>query len=217
VMPNTDQYDPRYRSENGEFSLPKAKALLDMYGYVDKDGDGWRDLPDGSPLILKKATLPDGLSRALDEQWQRNMKALNVRIEFAAAKFQENMKAGRVGKLQMWQLGTLAAGPDGQGTFQRYDSTQIGGQNWARFKLPAMDELYKRMQVLPDGPERLALFEQAKRLAAAYAPYKTHVHRYVNDLTQPWVVGYRRPVFWQDNWQYLDIDTSKLPAKLARH
>jgi ABC-type transport system substrate-binding protein len=216
VMPNTDQYDPNYRSENGEFSLAKAKALLDLYGYVDKDGDGWRDLPDGSPLVLKKATLPDGLSRALDEQWQRNMKALNVRIEFSAAKFQENLKAGRAGKLQMWLLGTLAAGPDGQGTFQRYDSTQIGGQNWARFKLPAMDDLYKRMKVLPDGPERLALFNEAKRLAAVYAPYKTHVHRIVNDMVQPWVVGYRRPVFWQDNWQYMDIDTSKLPADLRK-
>jgi ABC-type transport system substrate-binding protein len=216
VMPNTDQYDPDFRSENGEFSLPKARALLDMYGYVDKDGDGWRDLPDGSPLVLKKATNPDGLSRAQDEQWQRNMKALNVRIEFSAAKFQENLKAGRAGKLQMWLLGTLAAGPDGQGTFQRYDSTQIGGQNWARFKLPAMDDLYKRMKVLPDGPERLALFTQAKRLAAVYAPYKTHVHRVVNDMTQPWVVGYRRPVFWQENWQYLDIDTSKLPAELRK-
>jgi ABC-type transport system substrate-binding protein len=216
VMPNTDQYDPDFRSENGEFSLPKARALLDMYGYVDKDGDGWRDLPDGSPLVLKKATNPDGLSRAQDEQWQRNMKALNVRIEFSAAKFQENLKAGRAGKLQMWLLGTLAAGPDGQGTFQRYDSTQIGGQNWARFKLPAMDDLYKRMKVLPDGPERLALFAQAKRLAAVYAPYKTHVHRVVNDMTQPWVVGYRRPVFWQENWQYLDIDTSKLPAELRK-
>jgi ABC-type transport system substrate-binding protein len=216
VMPNTDQYDPNYRSENGEFSLPKAKALLDLYGYVDKDGDGWRDMPDGSPLVLKKATLPDGVSRALDEQWQRNMKALNVRIEFQAAKFQENLKAGRAGKLQMWLLGNLAAGPDGQGTFQRYDSTQIGGNNWARFKLPLMDDLYKRMKVLPDGPERLALFNEAKRVAAVYAPYKAHVHRHVIDMTQPWVVGYRRPVFWQENWQYLDIDTSKLPAELRK-
>ena len=23
------------------------KALLDIYGYVDRDGDGWRELPDG--------------------------------------------------------------------------------------------------------------------------------------------------------------------------
>ena len=134
------------------------------------------------------------------------MKAINVRIEFVTAKFQENLKAGRAGKLQMWSLSVLAADPDGQGTFQRYDSKQIGGQNYARFNLPAMDALYRQLDTLPDGPERLALMDQAKRLAVAYAPYKTHVHRYISDMAQPWVIGYRRPVFWQEFWQYIDID-----------
>jgi ABC-type transport system substrate-binding protein len=214
VMPNTDNYDKDFRSENGEYSVPKAKALLDLYGYVDKDGDGWRDMPNGSPLVLQKSTNPDQVSRQLDEQWQRNMTAINVRIQFLTAKFQENLKAGRSGKLQMWTLGTLAAGPDSLGTFQRYDSRQFGGQNYARFKLPAMDEIYVRLDTMPDGPERDALFKQAQRLSVVYAPYKTHVHRYVNDMTQPWLIGYRRPVFWQDFWQYLDVDTSKLPQKL---
>ena len=62
-------------------------------------------------------------------------------------------------------------------------------------------------------PERLALFAQFKRLAVVYAPYKVHVHRYINDLAQPWVIGYRRPVFWQEYWQYIDIDNSLRKAK----
>ena len=33
--------------------LPRAKALLDMYGYVDRDGDGWREQPNGQPLTLE--------------------------------------------------------------------------------------------------------------------------------------------------------------------
>ena len=31
----------------------KAKALLDMFGYVDRDGDGWREQPDGTPLVIR--------------------------------------------------------------------------------------------------------------------------------------------------------------------
>jgi hypothetical protein len=27
----------------------------------------------------------------------------------------------------------------------------------------------------------------------------------VTDLVQPWVFGYRRPLFWQDFWQYVDV------------
>ena len=34
------------------YDVAGAKALLDKFGYVDSDGDGWRDLPDGKPLKL---------------------------------------------------------------------------------------------------------------------------------------------------------------------
>jgi len=211
AVPHGYAYKASYRSENGEYSVARAKALLDMYGYVDKDGDGWREMPDGSPLVLKKATQPDQQSRQLDEQWKRDMDALNIRIEFQPAKWPENLKAGRAGKLMMWGLGGSSAGFDSLGAFARYHSKQIGGQNFARFKLPAMDALYDRLDEMPDGPERLALFEEAKRLSVVYAPYKFHVHRYFNDMAHPWVIGYRRPLFWNEYWQFVDIDTSKLP------
>ena len=37
IVPHTTGYDTSFRSEMGEFSPPRAKALLDMFGYVDKD------------------------------------------------------------------------------------------------------------------------------------------------------------------------------------
>ena len=213
VLPHTTNYDPRFKSENSEYSVARAKALLDLYGYVDKDGDGWRDMPDGKPLVLLKSTQPDQTSRQLDEQWKRDMTAINIKMEFKPAKWPENLKASRAGSLMMWGLGTLAAGPDSLGGFQKYHSKQIGGQNQARFKNQRMDELYDTMDSTPDGPERTALLNEAMRLAVVYAPYKTHAHRYVNDLAHPWVVGYRRPLFWQEYWMYLDIDESKRPRR----
>jgi ABC-type transport system substrate-binding protein len=112
----------------------------------------------------------------------------------------------------MWSLGGSAASPDGQGSLARYHSRQVGGQNMARFKLPAFDTLYERLQVLPDGAERDALFDQAKRLALAYMPYKFKLNRISVDMAQPWVIGYRRPVFWQEWWHYVDIDDTKRPT-----
>ena len=49
VVPHSLAFDPSLKTENSEYNPAKARALLDLYGYVDKDGDGWRDLPDGSP------------------------------------------------------------------------------------------------------------------------------------------------------------------------
>ena len=150
-------------------------------------------------------------NRKINEVMKKNMDAIGIRTTFNVAQWPENLKAARAGKLPMWSLGGAAAAPDGQGSLARYHSRQIGGQNMARFRLPAFDALYERMQVLPDGPERAALFDQAKKLAVAYMPYKFKLNRISVDMAQAWVIGYRRPVFWQEWWHYVDIDDTQRP------
>ncbi len=216
TVPHTVGYDPLFKSENSDYSPAKARALLDMHGFVDKDGDGWRDMPDGSPLLLVMNTQPDGLSRKLDELRKKDMDALRIKFEFKTAKWPENLKSARAGAYQIWPVGSSAASPDGQPALARFHSKQIGGQNMSRFKLPAFDAIYERMEVMPDGPERLALFDEAKRISVAYAPTKALVHRLVTDMSQAWLIGYRRPLFWQEWWHMVDIDTSKIPADVKK-
>jgi ABC-type transport system substrate-binding protein len=199
-------YDPEFRSEMGEYDPARAKALLDTYGYVDRDGDGWREQPDGRPLVLEVATETDQLSRRYDDLMKRDMDAIGLRVVFRPAQWPENAKAARAGKLMMWTLGYYAGAPDGLQALVRLYGPAAGGFNESRFRLPAMDALYERLLGLPDGPERTALFDEAKRLAVAYMPEKTTVHRIVTDLTQPWLVGYRRPVFWSDWYDRVDIE-----------
>jgi ABC-type transport system substrate-binding protein len=208
LMPLTYGYDPGYRSEMGMHDVARANALLDMYGYLDRDGDGWREQPDGAPLVLELSTQPEQISRQLDELFKKNMEDLRLRLQFKVAKWPEQLKQARAGKFMMWGVGLSAASPDGQGVLARGYSPEIGGQNLARFKLPEFDRIYERLKNVPDGPERLELFQRANKILIAYAPYKFHVHRIINDLTQPWVSGFRRPPFWQDWWQYVDIDTA---------
>lgn len=205
VAPHTYGYDPAFKSENGEYNLAKAKALLDLYGYVDKDGDGWRDLPDGKPLLIKYATTPEQISRQMDELWKKNLDALGIRIEFQIRKWPEQLKNARAGKLMVWQLGSSSTTPDGQDALQNAYGPGAGGANLGRFKLEKFDELYRKIDHLPDGPERLAAFQEAKKLLVAYMPYKFAVHRLYTDLTQPWVYGYRRPLFWRNTWHVMDI------------
>jgi ABC-type transport system substrate-binding protein len=213
MVPHTTGYDPRFKSENGDFDPARAKALLDLYGYVDRDGDGWRERPDGSPLVLEVATQPDQTSRQFDELWQKNMERIGIKVKFFQGKWPEQLKAARAGKLMLWSLGSSAAGIDGQGSLARLYGPQSGSQNLARFKNDEFDAIYRRMQEIPDGPERDALFEKAKLISVAYMPYKTTVHRFTNDLVHPWLVGYRRPLFWQEWWHMVDIDHSQRPAK----
>lgn len=205
VVPHTTGYDPNFKSEMSDHDPARARALLDLYGYTDRDGDGWREQPGGQPLLLEVATQPDQNSRQFDELWQRNMRSIGIRVKFITAQWPEQLKAARAGKLMVWQLGSSAAAPDGQGSLMRLNGPQAGGQNLARFSLPAFDKVYDRMSALPDGPEREALFLEAKRLSVVYMPYKVRAHRILTDLARPAVVGYRRPLFWLDQWQYIDV------------
>ena len=84
--PNTAHYDANYVSENSEFNLPKAKACWICTRYVDSNGDGWREKPDGSPLILEVATQPDQTSRQLDELMRKDIADLGIKVEFKPAK-----------------------------------------------------------------------------------------------------------------------------------
>jgi len=213
LSPGTTGYDPKFKSENSEYSPARAKALLDLYGYVDRDGDGWRELPDGKPLVIVYSTQADQANREFDTLWKKNMDAVGLRTRFDVGKWGEQLKAARAGKLQVWGLASSAAGLDGHSAFMRMHGPQFGGQNLARFRLAEFDALYDRMSELPDGPERDALFLQGKKIAAAYAPYRATVHPISTDMWHPWVVGFRRPLFWNEWWHMIDIDTTKRPAR----
>ena len=211
IGPGSWGYDPKLKSEMSEFNLPRAKALLDLYGYVDKDGDGWRDQPDGSPLVIEYATQPDQEKRDLAEQWKKNMDALGIRMKFRFAQWPENLKASRAGKLMMWGVG-WSAGPDGQGFLELGYGPNKGQANHARFDLAQFNAVFERQKSLPNGPERQAAMDEAQRLMVAYMPYKVHVHRIWTDLAQPWVIGYHRNVFLREFWKFVDVD----PALQAR-
>ena len=210
MTPFTTGYSPDRRTEMSEYSVPRAKALLDLYGFVDRNGDGWRERPDGSPLVIEMATQSDGTSRQLDELFKKDMDALGLRLSLKVAQWPENLKSARAGNFMTWRVGSSAASPDGQGSLERDYGPSTGKGNLARFQLKAFDAIYERMKALPDGPERLALFDDATKLIVAYMPYRIGVHRILTDLSDASLVGYRRPAFWLDWWQYVDIDTEKL-------
>ena len=215
VVPHTTGYDPAFKSAMSEYDPARAKALLDLYGYVDRNGDGWREQPDGQPLVLEMATEPEQRNRTFNELWKKMMDAVGLQIRFVAAQWPENLKSARAGKLMMWQLGSSATAPDGQPALARLYGPESGNQNLSRFNLPAFNKVYERLLELPDGPERDAQFHEAKLIAAAYMPWKYSVHRMDPDMWHPWVIGFRRPLFWNDWWHLVDIDERMRAAAVA--
>ncbi len=209
MSPHTFGYDPAFRTDQSSHDPARAKALLDMYGYVDRNGDGWRERPDGSPLLLTMSTEPQQSNRQYDENWLKSLTAVGVRIRFEAAQWPENYKASRAGKLQMWFLAGTASQPDAQSDLETMYGESLGEANLARFKRPEFDAIYRRLLDLPNGPERAGLFLKASEIVAAYMPYRIHVHRIFNDFSRPWITGYRQPFFRNQIWQYIEVDAER--------
>jgi ABC-type transport system substrate-binding protein len=211
LAPGTFGYDPAYTTSIGTFDRPRALALLDVYGYLDRNGDGWRELPDGSPLVLELASTSAQRDRQQNELWQRFMAKIGLRMEFRVAQWPELVKQSMAGKLMMWGYGWQVGGPDSDTIFGMAYGPNKEAINDARFDLPAFNALYEQQRVMPDGPRRLEKLHEATRLLAAYMPYMMHLHRVQSDLAQPWILGFRRHPFTSRQWCWLDIDESRRP------
>jgi ABC-type transport system substrate-binding protein len=205
IPPGVEGYDPEFRSPTLDHSPSKAKALLDMFGFVDRDGDGYRERPDGSPLQLELASRPDQESRQYDELWQRSMEAVGLRIRFKKGRFADFVKESNAGTLQMWNLSWSAGSPDADFWMGLFYGPNAAKSNDSRMRLAAFDRMYERSRTLPDSPERARLYQEMTRLLLVYAPWVFHVHHISTHLVQPWVKGYKKHPFKGANWRYLDI------------
>ena len=205
IPPTVSGHDPKFVG-NTKYDPAGAKALLDRFGYVDRDKDGWRDLPDGKPLVLKMGTTPSALERQYNELWQRSLNAVGLRVEFVTQKWPDLLKMARAGQLSMWGLANTSLTPEGYGFLDLLYGPHAGLSNLSRFKLPEFDKLYDRGLRLPDGAEKGKLQYDMSALVAAYSPWMLNAYRFENIIAYPWVVGYKYNGFNQHPWQFFDID-----------
>ena len=211
IPPGVTGYDPKFEG-HVRYDVAGAKALLDKFGYVDRNGDGWRDLPDGKPLVISMGSTADARGRQYEEMWQRSLTSIGVKVEFVKQKWPELLKMALAGQLQMWYLGNISTTTDGYGFLGLLYGGHAGLSNLSRFKQPDYDRLYDRSRSMPDGPERTKVFREMSAIVSAYAPWYFDVYRYENVIRYPWLIGYKHSVFQQHPWQYWDLDM-KMPRR----
>ncbi|MGE5617152.1 MAG: ABC transporter substrate-binding protein, partial [Bacillota bacterium] len=56
IPPDVAGHDAHEATNVFDHDVARAKGLLDLYGYIDRDGDGWREAPDGAPLEVEFAS-----------------------------------------------------------------------------------------------------------------------------------------------------------------
>ena len=208
IPPNLPGHDDNW-SVDVSYDPAAANALLDKFGYRERDSEGYRTLPDGKPLAITMASPTSARDREFDELWQRSMKAIGIRLDFLKQKFPDLIQMGKHGKLQMWRVGWITQYGEGDAFAQLLYSKNIEQTNYARFALPEYDELYRTSRRLPDGPERNKVYRRMSEIVAAYNPWWLGVYTVENTLVQPWLLGYKKNAYWEHPWKYLDVDTGR--------
>jgi ABC-type transport system substrate-binding protein len=184
-----------------------ARALLDKFGYRDRDGDGLRELPDGRPLTIRQTTLVGAVYRQYDDLWLRSMREVGIRMEFPVQTFPEAFKAAHAGQIQMSSFGWNGDIAD---DFMRlFYGPYAGAGNLSRFRNAEYDALYEKSRRTADTAERNKLYEAMTRIVSAQAPWCTNAYRISNTVVASHIRGYRKNVhYFLTPWQYLDIDTA---------
>jgi oligopeptide transport system substrate-binding protein len=189
-----------------------ARALLDRFGYKDRDGDGYRELPDGRPLTLEIASEPDQTSRLFDELWQRSLKSVGIRVRFRKQKWPDLNKAAHAGQLQFWELALSSSIADYY--MQQFYGPSAGAANLARFRNADFDALFRRSRSIAGDDERRQAYARMIDIVAAYDPWCPKAFRISNTAVAPWIRGYAKNAYYPiDPWHFLDVVSASQKAR----
>lgn len=213
LPPNVLGHDPLYRSPVS-YDPALANALLDRYGYAQRDPDGFRRQPKRAhmgtvPLTLAMHSEATPSGRLRDELWRKNLNAIGLRVVFKTDKKTEIIKASRLGTVQMFESNWIADFPDGDNFYQLLYGPNSGRANYARFNLPAFNERYEKARALPDSPARQVLYREMNQLLHAYNPWVPLTHPISADLRHPWLKNYNRHPVELTTWRYIDLDPAE--------
>jgi ABC-type transport system substrate-binding protein len=211
LPPGVSGYDPSLPPKS-IYDPAGARALLDRFGFKDRDGDGYRETPDGKPLTVVRGTLPESWYREMDTQWKKNMDAIGIRMQVQQQTFAELLNMSRSGKLPMFNLGYRSLEPSGYQILQTLWGKSPRDTNPSQFRQADYDAAYEQFLRTPAGPARIALARKMSDISQAYMPMMLHTFGVGNVLYYPWLQGYW-PSSFGFSWKYLDIDIAMRTAK----
>ena len=204
IPPGAAGHEPDFRLAT-RYDPQLANALLDRYGYR-KGPDGYRTLPDGQPLLVRYASLPNERDRQFDELWKRSLDSIGVRMEVEKGTFPELNKLENQCRLMMRSAAWIADYPDGDNFMQLLYGPNSGQSNNACYRSAEYDRRYEKSRRLPDGAARSKLYREMTRIMEVDGAWLLADSRYRNALLQPRVTGYKKhPVLATVEWLYLDL------------
>jgi peptide/nickel transport system substrate-binding protein len=171
------------------YDIDMANEELDAAGYVDADGDGWRDQPDGSPITMQILCTTEQTSLDIAEYIAASFSDVNIQAEATPVDpmgFRPALKAadfdaalgnpgfGEPGMIRYY-LGSDRGELDEEG--------QVVGFNFGGYASEAFDEIASASRMAFEQEARYDLLRQAQEVIASdlpqlplYVPYILEIY-----------------------------------------
>jgi len=166
-------YDPSL--EPYPYAPEKARRILEAAGYRDRDGDGLREAPDGTPLRFEVVTFVEDVASStvnqnLTSSYQSDLQKIGVAVtpvnltldDYRRRLFRDN--DFDVALLQ-WTFDPIYDVTD------LFESDAIGGNNIVRFRHDEVDAIIDKFEQQEDPDLRIDLMKSLQTMLAEEMPY----------------------------------------------
>ncbi len=191
-------------------SIDYARQLLVQAGYPNG-----RDARTGEPLKIFIDVQSQAVGNTSMNWISRQFSQIGVQVEFRPADWSRTREKLLTGNTQIFSHGWLADYPDPENfLFLLYGpesplECECDGSNNSNFLHEEYDDLFRRMRVLPAGPERDALVARMVEIYRSeavwlYAFYPRDIY-----LNNSWVYNTKRHGISKATLKYLRVDDAK--------
>ena len=198
-------------------SIVDAKKLMAEAGYPDG-----RDVKTGRPLVLNYDfySLPTP-ERKVEIDWVvRQFAKIDIQLEVRATDNNQFQDKVRKGKHQVYWQGWVADYPDAENfLFLLYGpngKTRSDGEGYANYSNPAYDQLFTKLKLMEDGPNKQAVIDQMVKVLQQDAPWSFGYFPYASAAVQHWVHNSKPSLMVRDHGRYLRLDTTERQQRLAQ-
>ncbi|MCL2022307.1 MAG: ABC transporter substrate-binding protein [Betaproteobacteria bacterium] len=198
-----EQYGRARRKSEAE-----ARRLLAEAGWPNG-----RHHQTGEPLVLYLDTTSGGMGEKNRLDWLiRQFGKIGAQLVVRATDFNRLQDKLKKGTTQLYFLGWNADYPDPENFFflltSQEGKARYGGVNHSNYANPEFDQLFERMKIMDNTPERLALIRQMNQILQHDAPWIFAFYPKTYLLTHAWLHN-RKPSDIANNslkYQRLNIE-----------
>ncbi|MFI4938082.1 MAG: ABC transporter substrate-binding protein [Candidatus Berkiellales bacterium] len=200
-------YDVKPNQQVTRKSIAEAKKLLAEAGYPDGI-----DPKTHQPLILYlDSTISGGPDSAALQSWLRKQfEKIGIDLVIRGTQYNRFQDKMRSGDFQIFSWGWGADYPDPENFlflfYSKNAKVKYGGENISNYSNPVFDQLFEKMKIMENSPERNELVKKMVAIVREDAPWIGGYFPELYTLRQQWVDPVKPNAMSRNTIKYIAID-----------